>query len=301
MRSRSWSICPTSIPGLGLAIFASWAISTWLGLRIVEAVYNGGFAGGLFDDILADSANRPLRYYRIVLWQLTSLAHALGAIVMLVASTWRLHSASLLLVILLAGDLIFVSCSFTFGGKCTVASDGSIPEIYGYLKQLTAAGVCLWLWRIRLWSTTSGAFAILFLWLFIDDAFQYHERMGSFLDTYFKLSRFSPREGLRGQDIGEALSAVLPIACFLPLLLCGYNRSDSFSRRASHVFLALIALLGVFGLIVDMLGRLASSGLMAKIAVHIEESGEMIVTSLIVTYAASLAWRTAEDITERAD
>ena len=282
------------MPWLVLAI--SWAASTWLGLQVVEAIYEGELTGGVFDSLLRESDVRPFSYYRGILWQLTSAAHFLGFLVLVVVYTLHLHSSMLLLSVLLVGDLIFVFSSLFFGGRLSVTAEPGIPEIFQYLKEISIAGSCMWLWWHRRSSAVFAGFAGLYAWLFLDDAFQYHERVGLLLATYLDLAPVASAIGdIRPQDVGEVLSLAAPLGLFVPLILYGYVKSDAFARRASRSFVGLVALLGIFGVVVDTLDRFVAFEPIRRGVFHIEDGGEMFVMSLIVAYAASLVWRTSND------
>lgn len=54
--------------GTVVALIVIWALVIWAALMVVDAVYQGGFAGGIFDDLLSESDWRPLPYYHSIVW-----------------------------------------------------------------------------------------------------------------------------------------------------------------------------------------------------------------------------------------
>ena len=96
--------------------------------------------------------------------------------------------------------------------------------------------------------------------------------------------------GIRVRDVGEVLSLAAPLGIFVPLVLYGYFKSDASTREASRRFFVLIALLGAFGVFIDMLHEFRALKDIEYALGYIEESGEMVVMSVIAVYATSLIW-----------
>ena len=133
-----------------LVLVVSWGASTWIGLEVVQAVYRGELSGGLFDDLLTKRDVLPLSYYRAALWQRTSIAHVLGFLMLVVVYTWRKHS--LLLSVLLVGDVILVGVAFVGGpsyDRLSVHSELGLPASYQHLKEISIIGCCVWLYWHR--------------------------------------------------------------------------------------------------------------------------------------------------------
>ena len=283
--------------GLFGAILCSWIASTWFGLVIVDAVYHGEITGVLIDNFMQNKDSVPLSDYRSEIWRMAFLAHLLVVLFLTVALVWRFRSAGLILTVLLVGDLIIIAGSIVFGGEFRIWREPSIPEIFQNSKELFIAGTFFWLWRNRGSSIVFAAFSVLFAWLFVDDAFMYHERAGSFLDANLDLNAFLVFEGLREQDIGEILSLAVPLTFIMPFIVYAYLKSDRPDRRTSHVVLSLVAALGFFGVVVDIFDRYTGLGSFQTLFVYIEDGGEMIVVSTIVAFAVSLVWVGTDKLT----
>ncbi len=293
--TERWSARPSRrilfvAPWVALAL--SWGTSTWLGLEVVDAIYEGQLSGGVFDTLLVERGERSLGSYRATVWQLASVAHVLAFVMLVVVYTWRRHSTTLLVSVLLLGDAVLVACSLAYGGRLAIHRDGSPPEVFQYVKELSIAGSCAWLCWHRRSSATFAGFAALFAWFFVDDAFRYHERVGLLLATHLPLEPVAVAlAGVRPQDVGELLSLAIPLGILLLTVLHGYAEGDAFTRLACRRFVALVALLGVFGGLIDLLERPgAMEGLLYEMA-HIEESGEMAVMTVVLVYVISLVWR----------
>lgn len=134
----------------------------------------------------------------------------------------------------------------------------------------------------------------MFLWFFIDDTFQYHERVGKIIATHFDIGRYTLFEGMRPQDIGEALAILIPACTLSPPIIYAYTRSDTVERKCSHVFALLIVIFGTFSVIIDIFGRYVALRPYANLVIHVEEGGEVFVTSMITAFAAGLLWRESE-------
>lgn len=134
--------------------------------------------------------------------------------------------------------------------------------------------------------------AIVFLFLLVDDSLGVHERIGAELTQELGLRA---AWGLRGNDFGKlAFWAFAGAACFVVFIL-GYLRSSRQTQRLGHLFLAGIAGLVVVGIGIDLVSVLAKqldAGLVGRAARFglrmIEDGGEMILGSLLVTLAYAI-------------
>lgn len=161
--------------------------------------------------------------------------------------------------------------------------DGGHPEVFQYLKALTIAAVLAALaWRHR--SATFGVWALVFLYLALDDALSIHERGGARLAGALALS---PAWGLRAIDLGE-LIVLAATACAVALAVAALMlRGRAGLRRVSRDLLVLLALLAAFGVGVDALHAIAMGHGWLGLGM-VEDGGEMLVMSLIV---AHVLWR----------
>lgn len=125
------------------------------------------------------------------------------------------------------------------------------------------------------------AWAVLFLYLLIDDSQQLHETFGKQLAQAWGLR---PMLGLRAQDFGElAVTAIatVPLAC---LIAAAYSFSDRNARRFCHTAGLLLVALAFFGIVMDMIEIIVPWARLRQVCGLIEDGGEMIVASLIVAY-----------------
>ncbi len=195
-------------------------------------------------------------------------------------------TATLVLVSLLAADvfLILVFLSYRLLGwppsyRFNIGIDQSIPEYFQYMKQLATAGLMLLVFlrgkqvTVLLWS----AIAVL---LFLDDALKMHEKLGGVVSSAFAIP---DAHGFRGQDFGELIVASTLAGLILISLAVRYWRDNSRLRTFSVNMLLFLALLGMFGVVIDLfVHKLQSLTLYI-----IEDGGEMIAMSLMLFYA----WR----------
>jgi hypothetical protein len=174
--------------------------------------------------------------------------------------------------------------------------DGSIPETFEYLKWTACIVGSLWLFERRDFQPLYLLWAILFLYLLIDDILGIHENVGAWLSD---LMNWQPAFALRAIDFGE-----LAVTCFSSVILLGpivlaywLSRDDvakSFCRRMMFWLIAL----AFFGVGVDMLHIVVSSwsATLSGIVGAVEDGGEMLMASLLTytVWREVLAERTAQ-------
>ncbi len=189
----------------------------------------------------------------------------------------------ILLIVLFTEDLS------AFYNRFTVDRERGFAELYQYLKFSLIAGLLFYLFRKqRAW--TYALWASIFTLALLDDALGLHERGGRFLVSRFDIPHAL---GLRGQDFGELITwSALGVAVLLALWI-SYRRATPKLRHLSRRLAWRFALLGVFGLgldVVHSLFRASPVALQEGFAV-LEDGGEMVVASLI----AAFVWRLAAE------
>jgi hypothetical protein len=111
-----------------------------------------------------------------------------------------------LLVLLISADLAFMFLHILHvytpllpHNFYSLARDRGYGEFYQYLKEFWIFILFLAL-GIKNRKLLFFAYSVLFLYLLIDDAFEFHENLGAFLADLFHLQ---PMLGLRAIDVGE--------------------------------------------------------------------------------------------------
>jgi hypothetical protein len=196
------------------------------------------------------------------------------------------RTVTMFLVALVACDLGFVLLHIA--NKLVPWSDARFdltyerghPEAFQHLKE---AGVSMLLfvlaWRARV--ALHAAWALLFLYLLLDDALQVHERVGGRIALR---AGFVSAMRLRAQDFGELAVSLAVGSLFFALIASLYRRAPGSARAATHGLAVLLAALVFFGIVIDL----------AHIAVPIvgfsmvEDGGEMLVMSALLAYALHL-------------
>lgn len=163
--------------------------------------------------------------------------------------------------------------------------DRGYAEFFQYLK-MTYALLLITLVAIETRSWILSVWLIPFAYLLSDDALQIHERGGEYIAQLFSLQ---PGLGVRAVDFGEVAVSGIAGLIILPLLGIAYWKACAGERWIFHRLLGLIALLALFGIVID-LAHVAAHSLLGGfdwIAV-VEDGGEMVVATLIVAFLLRL-------------
>jgi hypothetical protein len=164
----------------------------------------------------------------------------------------------------------------------SLEKDLGYPEFYQYSKELFIVILFLGV-LIKTKSIGYGLWAVLFCYLAADDSFQIHETWGAYLKNQLEIV---PAFGLRAQDFGEVMVSAIAAAAFLIPLCFFYLSGSPFFRRATRHLVLLVFALGFFGVLVDLLHIVLSTGRRSKFLLGtLEDGGEMVVMSLLVCYA----------------
>jgi hypothetical protein len=127
------------------------------------------------------------------------------------------------------------------------------------------------------------AWGLLFLYLLADDSLRIHETLGGILAQTLGLSAWL---GDKAQDLGElSVSAIAALVLF-GLIAWAYRHSSKADRQISRHLTRLLGGLVLCGVVVDTIHSLIP-GSLATWAI-LEDGGEMIVMSLIVSYVFQL-------------
>lgn len=192
-------------------------------------------------------------------------------------------------IILLSFDLLLISgdlmrrAGVLQDARFAVTTERGYGEWFQYIK---AAAVALMLLRSRRRSPAALAWAGLFIYLLLDDAFALHEAFGLFAASKFAWPAIGPA---RPEQIAELLIHAGVGLAFIGSLAAILRRGDVASRSLSVALSAPFALLVFFGAAVDILHSYARDTPYRYAAGVIEDGGEMVAMSLLVavTYWAT--------------
>lgn len=200
------------------------------------------------------------------------------------------RSSLLVLILLLCGDFIFIVLHiinalthFSDSQMFNVESDGGYPEIYQYAKYLLIM-VALTYRSFKYRSPPLLIWVVFFLYLFLDDSLQIHEKGGSFIAERLHLVMPFSRSTL--QDYGELIITLVAATVLLPFLLWAYKGGSEVFRAVSRNLFLLLCVLIFFGVIVDF-GHAAikPASQITFLLGLMEDGGEMLSASVIVWYA----------------
>jgi len=153
--------------------------------------------------------------------------------------------------------------------------------MFGYLEELIAAAIFVFLFAKHR-QVILLAWAGVFAFLALDDAFQGHEKVGGRIARGLSLDSFSflGVDGIRGQDLGELIAAGFFLVPILVGLSFGYVRATPRWRRFSIGLVGLLAVLAFCGVVVDFfVNALDSESLNI-----LEDGGEMVMLSVMLWF-----------------
>ncbi|MCW8107208.1 hypothetical protein OPS25_01650 [Alteromonas ponticola] len=192
----------------------------------------------------------------------------------------------LLLLIIVAGDMVFVlmhilqKLKFIAHTQFLLTTDGGFAEVYQYVKEGSIAVIFLWA-AVKHRMLILLAWSVLFLFLLLDDSLQLHEKTGEVFAAAFEIKSVF---NLAPRDIAQPLAVFLWVTPIFVLLSYSYYYASAAEKRMSHRMIMLVAAIGFFGVGVDLMHAAAPWGL--GMFALIEEGGEMIVMSIMLTVCA---------------
>lgn len=200
-------------------------------------------------------------------------------------------------VVLILADLLFVVMyglhvigPFFSSSLFSIESDLGLAEVFQYVKELAIMLLLVSVAR-RLGVSGLYAWAAVFLYVVVDDAFSLHENLGEHLA---QVAEFAP-DFLRPRDVGELLVSAVAGGILFSAVGLSYWFGGSLFRSITHDLLLLFAGLVFFGVFVDMVhGGVRMGAVVARVLALIEDGGEMVMMSLILTYAWALRFVPAE-------
>ena len=163
-----------------------------------------------------------------------------------------------------------------------LASDNSIGELVQYCKWFLIT-VLFVLLIIKRSSISYLSWALVFLYLLLDDSMQIHETVGGYLMQGYD---FATPGGLRLQDIGELAVSAIAGSTLLLISIWAYKKGDDFFKITTQNMLYLFLALVFFGVVFDVIAVMVYSGNITAFFFDVfEDGGEMIVASLMLWYA----------------
>ncbi len=166
----------------------------------------------------------------------------------------------------------------------SIERDGSALEILNYVQTgLTA--VFLVAASLASRRPLYLAWALLFLFIVLDDSLKYHETVGRMLVAAMNLPA---APGLRPQDTGELIAWSAAAAVLLPAVAFYHWKSPPAVRRHSIVLLFCFAALVMCAVVFDMIHMILSRTPLAGAIGFLEDGGELIAMACACSYAFAL-------------
>jgi hypothetical protein len=150
--------------------------------------------------------------------------------------------------------------------------DGGYPELFGYGKQILITLLLLAVYARTRQAVYLGL-ALLFTTTGLDDSMALHEAVGNYLATNFALAERT------GELVGWALLGMAPMV----VVLLGYLRSDSRSRRNAEALLLAFGLLLFFAVGLDVVHGILHRhvGGFQTLMTMLEDGGELLTLTLL--------------------
>ncbi len=160
-----------------------------------------------------------------------------------------------------------------------------LPELFQFLKYMFILTLIATYILKNKWKSYVALF-ILFLTFFMDDLFQLHNLVASYIATVFQLKE---SWGLKGQDLGYIIYILCLGVIVLSISWFGFFKTSNKTRNGYKTIMLLVFLFLFFGIIMDGVNHFMTYTYGPQILFTvIEEGGEMIALSLLVCYINSL-------------
>lgn len=284
---------------IAVIILLSWVLTSQIAEYLLTLMYEDKALDSL-NRLLTNKNMNPLQHYIDRMRPPIAAFHILLSVIaaMFVTRVWR--SPVLLLFLLIVGDIVLLFFSTNYSiWLLNVDIDWSIPEMYQYFKEAMIGLVLVVLYR-RTDEPLYIVFAVLALFMLIDDSMKYHESVGHILAPLIATTPLPATLKIAPNYIGEILS-LAPLSLIVPFGAWYFLKAKTSARRFALNFVLLLALLIVFGIVFDFLvhSGLNTSYRFRLFMAHLEDFGEMIVMSMILTFVVAAYWRMPSSI--RAD
>ena len=198
--------------------------------------------------------------------------------------------ADKLLILLITTDLLFMafhifhvfhtSIGLFYDVNFSLQQEQGFAEVFQYLKEYWAT-LLLVILGVRTKNLLYVSWALLFGYFLVDDAFGVHEALGKQLgQTLGNLQLF----GLHASDLGELFVSGFFGALFFIAIVVTYRMNDEEAKLFSQYLFTLLIILLLFGVATSMIKRLSPDATWQFILGTVEESGEMLVMSVIIWF-----------------
>lgn len=202
-----------------------------------------------------------------------------------------------LLLALLAVDILLIGFSAlhvfvdSFAGeRFSIQTERGYGEIFQYIKFLAAAAL-LGFFATRCSPPFYAVWSFVFGYLAVDDAFQFHERLGAALVDRLGLAQTVRGVGTASMGDVAAMAAIgIVIGA---VVLWGYFQGGPRDRAIGRRLLVPVVLLGCAAVLMDAVRSLVHRLWMSRAVIILEDGGEMAAASLALAYVAAL-WLSGE-------
>jgi len=147
----------------------------------------------------------------------------------------NVRSASILLIILIAGDIVFILLTFLIY-YCTLMipclmyrQKEDIQSFIQYIKYFLISVLLIYI-SIKNSSIHYFSWVLVFIYLFIDDSFRVHERVGTLIVKHLE---YTAPLGFRLQDIGELIVTMTASVVLAVFILLAYIYGSKEFRKIS--------------------------------------------------------------------
>jgi hypothetical protein len=204
------------------------------------------------------------------------------------------HSASLLLLLVLSADFVFIVLHIIIGifdpnpALCDISGICAFMNVYHLIKLFWITVLLAYL-LIRTEYRGYVSWILMFTFFLFDDALLIHQNIGDQIAKSFA-AHPALNPGLPPRFFELAVLAIAGMV-LLAVVAWTYFRSPYEFRKISNDMLLFIALLVFFGLIVDVATTIKLQSPVIFGLGIVEDGGELAVDSLIVCYVFLLAIR----------
>lgn len=196
--------------------------------------------------------------------------------------------AKVLLLALLFTDVVFLTGHI---GLDLIGADGYFDpaieqasgEGYQYVKWIWCTLMC---WSLGAFLPLHRGWTASFTYLFLDDSLGLHERAGIYLSHWLHLQRFEAY--YRPIEIGEAIYLCGLGVLYAGLFLVATRTCTAEQRATFYPFAFLLCAVLLFGGVGDILHAAFWDARAERLFELVEETGEMLVMSVMTAYLFSL-------------